>query len=194
MKKGSIARRVVLSVLLVVCVVPTLLAQAQTAGVEVPPKSGFRPHYYHLVFVLKELDAEKIVNSRSYFMSIGTAEGQLNTFNARSIRTGTKVPVAYEPGKISYVDVGVNIDCRNVIERANGVAMDLSAEVSSVQKNPDEQNKVHTIGEGPTPLIQQNKWNSQAIVMLGKPTVIFSSDEVTSKRSIQLEMTATEIE
>lgn len=73
------------------------------------------------------------------------------------------------------------------------MAMDLSAEISSVQKEAEYPNKVQITGQGPMPLIQQNKWNSQVVVLLGKPAVVFSSDEVASKRTIELELTATEI-
>jgi hypothetical protein len=156
-------------------------------------KPVFEPHFYHLIFVVKELEAGKVINSRTYFMSIGTVEGSSNTFSPRSIRTGTKVPVEAEAGKVNYVDIGVNIDCRSVLDLGSRMAMDLSAEISSVQKDVEDRNKVSMVGQGPTPLIQQNKWNSQIVVPFGKPTVVFSSDEVASKRTIELELTATEI-
>lgn len=156
-------------------------------------KPSFAPRFYHLVFVVKEVEGGKVINSRSYFMSIGTVEGTANTFNPRSIRTGTKIPVEAEAGKVNYVDIGVNIDCRGVVDLGSRMAMDLSAEISNVQKEIEDRNRVSTVGQGPTPLIQQNKWNSQVVVPFGKPTVVFSSDEVASKRTIELELTATEI-
>jgi hypothetical protein len=168
------------------------------------------PHFYHLVFVVKEIEAGKVINSRSYFMSIeAQASYGVNSYN-RSIRTGTKVPVPVQlgtkiavetspgiqtavdaqPGQITYVDVGVNIDCRNPVDLGPKLAMELSAEVSSVKEQVDDHSKGQTIGN---PLIQQSKWNSEVVVALGTPTVVFSSDEVTSKRTLELELTATEI-
>jgi hypothetical protein len=40
-------------------------------------------------------------------------------------------------------------------------------------------------------LIRQTKWSSNVIVPIGKPTVIFSSDDATTKGQMQLELTAT---
>jgi hypothetical protein len=143
-----------------------------------------------LTFVVKEVQDGKVINSREYLMSIGTTESTSNSFNARSIRTVTKVPVETEPGKVTYLDVGVSIDCRNVLAAGNKMAMDLSAEISRPQGEDGDQVKsqAHSV-----PLILENKWNSQVVVSLGKPTVVFSSDEVSSKRAIQLELTANEI-
>jgi hypothetical protein len=56
----------------------------------------------------------------------------------------------------------------------------VAAEVSSAAETPD----------APAPVIRQVKWNSPVIVPLGKPTVIFSSDDPSSKRQMQLELTA----
>jgi hypothetical protein len=52
--------------------------------------------------------------------------------------------------------------------------------VSSAAETPD----------APAPVIRQVKWNAPVIVPLGKPTVIFSSDDPSSKRQMQLELTA----
>ncbi len=188
MKQLNWLSSILLAVVFLGCSVFPAVGQG-TSGDRSNAKAPSEPHYYRLVFVVKEIEAGKIINSRNYFMTIGTAEGSLNTFNPRSIRTGTKIPTEYEPGKISYVDVGVNIDCRTVVDLGSRLAMDVSAEVTNVQKEAEGTSK----SQPPNPIIQQNKWNSQVVVVLGKPTVVFSSDEVTSKRAIELELTATEI-
>jgi hypothetical protein len=43
------------------------------------------------------------------------------------------------------------------------------------------------------PSIRQNKWNSAVVLIIGKPTVLFSSDDLTSPRTLQLEVTATPV-
>jgi hypothetical protein len=51
-------------------------------------------------------------------------------------------------------------------------------------------------GEAPStlpPLIRQNKWNSTVIIPVGKATTLFSSDDLHSKRKLQLEVTATPV-
>ena len=40
---------------------------------------------------------------------------------------------------------------------------------------------------------RQTKWGANVLAPLGKPTVIFSSDDLTTKGQTQLEVTATPI-
>ncbi len=103
-----------------------------------------------------------------------------------SIRTGSKVPVRSGTSipQYQYVDVGVNIDSRNAREIQDQLALTVSADVSSYVAEADAS----------APLVRQTKWNSTVIVPFKKPTVIFSSDDPTSKRQMQLELTATRIE
>lgn len=149
--------------------------------------------FFHLNFVVKELEGGKVVNSRSYAMIIGVypykqfGPGAYLNQQARSIRTGTRVPVEMEAGKSDYVDVGVNIDCRSTMLVQNQLAMNVSAEVSSIETAPDGAAKTSL------PPIHQNKLNSDVIVSMGKPTVLFTSDDVTSRRTLELELTATPI-
>jgi hypothetical protein len=42
-------------------------------------------------------------------------------------------------------------------------------------------------------LLRQNRWRSDVLVPLRKPTVIFSSDDPTSTHKMQVELTATPI-
>jgi hypothetical protein len=159
-------------------------------------KTPFVPHYYHLLFVVKELEAGKVINSRSYTMSVGTVENpSSNSFNTRSIRMGTRVPIITDSkgSGFQYFDVGINFDCKNVIDLGDRLGIDVSADVSSIQSDSPDGRPQTQIAVPSAPTIQQNKWNSQAVVVLGKPTLLFSSDEVTSKRTMQLELTATAI-
>jgi hypothetical protein len=48
-------------------------------------------------------------------------------------------------------------------------------------------------GPAAAPVIRQNRWSATAVVPLGKPLTLFSSDDITSKRRMEVEMTATEI-
>jgi hypothetical protein len=40
------------------------------------------------------------------------------------------------------------------------------------------------------PVIRQNRWDAAVLIPLNKPTIIFSSDDVTTKHKLQLELTA----
>jgi hypothetical protein len=139
-----------------------------------------QPKYFHLDFVVKELDGGKVISARHY--STTTAAGDYNC----TIRSGNKVPVqtggsGSDGGQFTYIDVGVNIDCRSAKEVQGDLALSVTAEISTT---------VTTVKQ---PLIRQTKWSSNVIVPIGKPTVIFSSDDVTGKGQMQLELTATSI-
>jgi hypothetical protein len=134
-----------------------------------------QPKYFHLDFVVKELDAGKVINARHY--STTAAVGQKGV-----IRTGNKVPVQTGSATgITYIDVGVNIDCTVEKETEGNLRLNVSVEISSAAN-----------GSNP-PLIRQTKWSSNVIVPVGKPTLVFSSDDIASKGQTQLELTATPI-
>jgi hypothetical protein len=140
-----------------------------------PPEKKF----YRLDLAVKELDGGKTVNSREYFMMVST--GHENN----SLRTGTKLPYGSED-KRSYMEVGVNFDCREVVPTASGeLSMVLSADVSSVA---DGDIKAATAGY---PVLRTNRWGSSVVVPLGRPIAVFSSDDLASKRRMQVEVTAT---
>ncbi|MDE3062329.1 MAG: hypothetical protein KGJ51_04650, partial [Acidobacteriota bacterium] len=44
------------------------------------------------------------------------------------------------------------------------------------------------------PIIRQNRWRAPVLVPLGKPTVVFKSDSLDSKGSLQVTVTATPLE
>ncbi len=146
----------------------TLLAGSCLAQTPEPSK------FYKLDFVVKEVEANKVLNSRAYSMTVSTEK----TSPPDSIRAGSKVPSG---NGSNYIEVGVNIDCRAIREVDNELTMLLTVEVSSVP--PESSN----------PVIRQNKWSSSVSVMVKKPTVVFSSDDLTSKHQLQLELTATPI-
>lgn len=161
----------------------------QTAAVKEKAPETQWTQFYHLVFVVKEIDGGKVINSRSYSIDAGVSGKPTLIYNPnqKSIRAGTKVPVESEgAGKVNYTDVGVSIDLRQLEENEGKLAMVLSAEVSSLAESS-------SVVRG-LPSILQNKWSSDVRVPLGKPTVVFSSDEVTSKRTMVMEMTATRMQ
>jgi hypothetical protein len=136
------------------------------------------PKYFHLDFILKELESGKVINARSYSTTVSTG-----VTGASVIRSGNKVPISTGgagPGSLTYLDVGVNIDCRAAKEIQDQLALNVSAEISGVATEQSSNQ----------PLIRQTKWESNVIVPLRKPTTIFSSDDPTTKRQTQLELTA----
>jgi hypothetical protein len=148
---------------------------------EAPKAPAAEQHkYFQLNFVVKELEQGKVSNARAYSMMVPTFDAHA------SIRSGNRVPIPMggSAGSVNYVDVGVNIDCRALKEIQNQLALAVTSEISSAA--------TESASSGP-PLIRNARWNSDVIVQIGKPTVIFSSDDPTTKRQVQLELTATPI-
>ncbi len=159
----------------------TLLTAAASGQTNPAASPAEQPKFYNLEFQVKEVEAGKVVNGRSYYLMISTES------NPAQLRTGGKMAYAMGgPGQFNFFDVGVNIDCRSARERGGELALMINADISSVLPTPEG------VTNAP-PMIRQNRWGSNVIVPLRKPTVIFSSDDSSGKRKMQLELTATPI-
>lgn len=142
--------------------------------------------FFHLDFVVKEVADGKVINSRSYSTMIATGGNPL----PGEIRAGNKVPIQTGPAgnrQPDYLDVGVNFDCQSAREVNEELALHVAAEVSNLAAG-----QIPGSGALP-PLLRQNRWRSDVILPLKKPTVIFSSDDPTSTHKMQVELTATPI-
>jgi hypothetical protein len=137
--------------------------------------------FYKLEFVVKEVEGVKVLNARTYSTM---ASADVKNPSQTSIRAGGKVSYTDSKG-FQYFDIGVNIDCRSIREVEHGLALFMSADISSVPSDP--------AAPAAAPTVRQNKWTSVVIVPLKKPTLLFSSDDPLSKRQMQLELTATPI-
>ena len=154
-----------------------LFAQ-QDAGKSSNPATQF----YRLLFTVQQVDSSgKITNNRVYSTSIA------DDHNPEQIRTGTRVPIkTNDKGEIQYLDIGVNIDCNDAHEMDGKLALGVTAEISSLAMETGNSNT--------TPVVRENHWQASVLVPLGKPSVIFSSDDLQGKGKVQMELTATRIE
>lgn len=169
--------------------IPALGQNAQpqdTARAQAAATASDQPvHYYHLDFVVQELDAAgKPVNSRSYTTTVSTAP-----HGSTSIRTGSKIPIAVASSggntQFQYQDIGVNIDVRDAHEMDRQLAFNITAVLSSVAPAYDP--NLHE------PIIRENRWQALVLIPIGKPVVVFRSDSADSKGATQLTVTATPI-
>lgn len=170
------------------------MATAQDASKQAEGAKAEAPvHYYHLQFVVQELNAEgKPTNSRTYTTTVSTEREE-----STSIRSGSRVPVAtgsFSSGssnalvntQFQYIDMGVNIDARRVREIDHQLALFVKAEVSS-QGAAVELSNIHE------PVIRHNNWQSVVLIPIGKATTIFTSDSLDSTGSMRMVLTATPI-
>ena len=147
----------------------TCLAQNSEA-----PKES--PKFYRLEFVVKELEAGKVINSRAYSMTASTG-GEVS-----SIRTNSRVQLP----TTGQVGVGVTIEGRKLKEMRNELSLFVKAEISSIVQESGTSSG--------SPIIRQNVWESAVIVPIRKPSVVFKADDTATKQQMQLELTAAPIE
>lgn len=142
---------------------------------------------FQLIFVVQEVnESGKIVNSRRYdtMATVGSPKG-----GGGSIRAGARVPIKTGGGAtpmFTYVEMGANFDANNPhIIQDNHLALQVTAEISSFD--------TETPFEG-EPRIRQNRWTGNVEVPIGGHKIIFSSDDLSSKKKMQIELTVTPVE
>ena len=135
---------------------------------------------YHLDFAINEFEDGKKSNSRQYAMN-------LNTNDSNEIKIGTRVPVEVKQGEFQYLDLGTNVWAHLRDERGQTL-LAVRAEVSSFAVPEQGLDK-----PDPNPAIRQLKFSGSALLPLVKATVIDSVDDPNSKRTFQLELTATKL-
>ena len=165
----------------------TVFAQDPQNATEQAKAPEAAAHFYHLDFVVQEIGADgKPANSRTYTTTVSTGPRD----RGASIRTLSRIPVvsgeAQGNAQFQYVDVGVNIDARNAKEIGRDLFIDLNADISSIAPTIDQH--LHQ------PVIRQNKWQASVLIPVGKATVVFTSDSLDSKGSMQVVVTATALQ
>ncbi|HVP53433.1 MAG TPA: hypothetical protein VMU45_00430 [Candidatus Eisenbacteria bacterium] len=163
------------------CLAALLTIGAAAVAQESAPRPAKPPrHFYKLTYVLKESDEGKVVNQRTFVVTGSTGDVNMIERYASRLRAGSRYPVRDE-GKTNYIDVGVNLDTR-LEEVAEGLAMDTTAEISSVGGE--------STTSGSAPVLRQVRTNAQAVVALNKSFVLFTVDDPASRHQFQLEVTA----
>jgi hypothetical protein len=147
----------------------TAVAQASDAG-----------KFYKLDFVVREVEAGKTVNARSYATMLAIQTPGAKEVGPATIRAGGRVPVPSGNGTQFY-DLGVNIDARDLRESQTDVALYITTDINTIAQDG---------GPQALPVTRSNRWAGTVLLPVKKPTVVFASDDVASKRQIQLEVTA----
>jgi hypothetical protein len=148
------------------------------------PVQAANGKHYQVVFVVQEVEGSRVINGRRYVTDMAFYGAKSPS---GSIRTGSKVPIptgsnasSGVPTSFMYVDIGFNVDFNSAQLEGDNVYLWLTADLSSV--DPAD-NQLHQ------PTIRSNKWMAGVTVPLSKPTVVFSSDDLSSKRTVQIELT-----
>jgi hypothetical protein len=145
---------------------------------------------YHLDFSFNELEGDKKINTRHYSMN-------LTSNDSNEIKIGSRVPVtaavnSKEPGGVDtqfqYIDVGMNIWAQlRAIKDSDEQELVVRSEFSNIDVTPP------SVGLKGDPLIREMKIGGSTLLVEGKPLVIASMDDPTSKRQFQLEVTVSRL-
>jgi hypothetical protein len=170
-------------VLVTLAVADSRKASAQEAGAPKAPEAERQA--YRVDFSVNEMEDGKKVNSRQYSMNVAAGDH-------REVKIGTRVPIEEKAGEFSYLDVGTNVSCwlrdrSDVAWLGNAaVLLNVQSEVSNFAV-PDQQ------GQNMRPLLRQLKIEASTVAQLGKPLVVGSVDDPSSKRQFQLEVTVAKL-
>jgi len=180
-------RRLNVIVPLIVCGVLLLSSVDGLAQEAAKPPSAKGISIYQVDFALHESDDGKRLNTRRYMLLIeqGEAVGpRPKEFGFGRIRANTKVPLSYGDKQVTYMDVGLKIDC-DLREAGDHVLLILALEISNFA-DPQQ-------AGSDRPLIREIRTEVSTAVELRKPTVVAVVDDAATKRRYELEVTVTKV-
>jgi hypothetical protein len=192
------ARTRIAAILSAILLAPALLC-AQDTQSHPDTSSTQAGQHLKLVYRTLQIGADgKTLSSHSYSTIVVANSAHPST---SKIRSNDRVPIAtgsYASGngvvsslvntQFQYQDVGTNIDTSGPQLSGNQFTANLFVSLNEVAKND-----VVTEKTIPAPVIRQLSWQSDVIVTIGRPTVIFTSDNPSDTGKTELELTATEI-
>ncbi len=170
-------RNVVVAVIVAMLLGTVIAGRAQDEKPASTPGQG-NSNFYKLDFVVRELEDGKTVSTRNYTLMTRSNDWQ-------NLRVGTRVPVPGGETKVTYTNVGLQVDCRVIEDRnSDAPALVTRAEITSVVEEKTMNG---------APLIRNVQMNATSPVTIGKPVVISGVDELNSKHRFQLEVTVTKV-
>ena len=117
----------------------------------------------------------------------------IDTHGAGTFKLGSREPVATGPStpgntpQFTYIDTGVNIDCRLEQDGNNTNRLQLRADIDISSVLPQKT-------AVPNPVIGQLRLNVTALVVPGKRTIVASIDDPVSNRKFDVEAFITKAE
>jgi hypothetical protein len=152
-------------------------------AVPVLPLAAQPPEVYKVELTMRDATDASAKTGRHYLILVDThGNGSFKLGSREPVATGTfqpstggnALPVTTQ---YTYVDTGVNIECRLEQGDSNRLQLRADIDISSIvpQKTPM-----------PNPVIGQLKLNLTALLAPGKPTVVASIDDPVSNRKFDV--------
>jgi len=120
-----------------------LRAQDASQGQAAPKKSDLTqavtPLRVQVVFT--EFDGEKKISNLPYTLAVNADERRANPTS--QIRSGVRIPIQTDKEKMTYLDVGTNIDCSAVLQDDGRFKLQMTVERSAITSDsPSPSNPV----------------------------------------------------
>lgn len=174
------SRRIVGFVIIIAMALP-MLAQENKEATRPPEKT---PTFYRLDLSVREMDGSKAVNTRNYTLNAqGNEWGRFRVGSRIPVSTGTSSSEGGNSARWQYIDVGLNADC-HIVESDPGPTLTWTIELSSVAPE---------IGAAGQPIIRNVRSQGATLLFLNKPTVLSTSDDLSSTHKFVFEITATKV-
>jgi hypothetical protein len=151
------------------------------------PQAG--PHLKLVYRTLQIREDGKVVSSHSYSIIViaNTEHG-----SPSEIRSDDKVPIVVSASsgntQYQYQNVGTEIDTDRAKLSGNRLTVNLTVNLNEIAKSVSAAEKSLE-----APVVRQLRWQSDVMVTLGQPTIVFSSDNPSDNGKTQFELTAPEI-
>jgi len=141
---------------------------------------------YRLAFSIFELQEGKRTNQRDFSMLL-TADN----IGGNKMKIGTKIPLDIGENKITYTDVGFEVECSAVETTSSKLAIRVELNLSSFPV-ADQNNDPRSVGT--RPVLRGISQRLRSVLTPGKPQIITSMDDMNSNKRFQVEATATKID
>lgn len=165
-----------------------VLAVALPAGAQQKEGASARTfRSYKVEYTLVEMQDGKRLNARNYSVMVEEEERERGAIMGfANIRVGTRVPITTTnregQATTTYMDVGLNIDCRIIPRGGDRVSIESTVEMNNFVSDP--------MTGGP-PIMRSNKARGTAQLTFGKKMVVATYDDINSTRSTAVELTVT---
>jgi hypothetical protein len=161
-------------------------ATTKKDGQEAFPKMPPGAPTYKVAMSIYELQDGKRINQRDYSLLVVADDRSGN-----KLKIGTKTPLSVDSDKITYADVGFEMECSLLEASNNKVVLRLDLNISSFAI-PEQNTDPRTAGL--RPVLRGVTQRFRAALTPGKPQVVTSVDDVNSNKRMQVEITATRVE
>jgi len=160
-------------------------AQDKPAEPESSPSSGPKeakpdPQPYTLNVSVKESNGGKLVQEKNYTLTV-IADDRL--YSRENLRDGERIPYQRDKDQ-NYQNVGTNIDTSEASRRGDALVVTFNLNSSAMVATPN-------YSPGNLPEISEWSLHLAAVLLPGKPTIVYSTTDAIANHKVEIQATAT---